>query len=85
MSQVKDLIYDSRNFICSYSGQEVVAQLTAIYDSRNFICSYSKQTMKKTTKTIYDSRNFICSYSCCWQKCCISVRYKSICSKNYSK
>ena len=79
------VIYNSRNFICSYSGIDYDKRRLHIYNSRNFICSYSSRRTSGRHTAIYNSRNFICSYSCCWQKCCITVRYKSICSKNYSK
>ena len=34
-------IYNSRNFICSYSGHKTENCDYYIYNSRNFICSYS--------------------------------------------
>ena len=35
------IIYNSRNFICSYSAIATLNLNLEIYNSRNFICSYS--------------------------------------------
>ena len=36
------LIYNSRNFICIYTGSDERRQNGLIYNSRNFICIYTK-------------------------------------------